>query len=248
MIGTLVTVCSAQAPPAVPGPDAAVIPIRIDSRIDASRVKVDEPIIAKTLQDASINGHLVKRDSKLLGHVVAARGFTFDPTPYATQQPSVLALHFDTVMGVSGPVGVTAWVRAFADHSAALGASGARYYDEYDRIGLVVQIGGDRYRPADVLVYSPDDDIVAYHRDNGVFARLLAGEYRGRFSHFQCEATPNEVSVAMFSASACGLYGFHNAYLVDNGRGQLPGTFQLESRRQTVVVDRGSVALLQLIQ
>jgi hypothetical protein len=79
-----------------------------------------------------------------------------------------------------------------------------------------------------------------------VFARLLAAESVNQPSSLHCEATDSEQSVAIFSADACGVYGLNTVSLVDSGA-EDHGAFVLESRRETVKVDAGSTALLQVM-
>ncbi len=112
----------------------------------------------------------------------------------------------------------------------------------------MVQIGGDTFRPNEAAVFSSQGDIVAYNRKGGVFARLSPGEYRSRYSHIQCEGTSSEEPVALFSASACGLYGFKDVYLADNGTGEQLGTCRLESRRHSVKLYKASTALMQIME
>jgi hypothetical protein len=60
-----------------------------------------------------------------------------------------------------------------------------------------------------------------------------------------CYASDTEQSVAIFSASACGLFGFDDIYLAVNGN-ESGGTFRLESRHDSVKIYAGSGALLQV--
>jgi hypothetical protein len=109
-------------------------------------------------------------------------------------------------------------------------------------------IGGDSYRADETPITTQGGDIVGYNRKDGVFARLLDSEYSSRYSHFQCEGSgETEQAVAIFSPSACGLYGFQDVYMADDGLGKEVGTFRLESRRHTVKLYAQSTALLQII-
>jgi hypothetical protein len=177
--------------------------------------------------------------------VVDARPYTFDPTPYVKLTPSVLAIHFDRIVdhGVDTPL--TASLRAMADPNSSDGASWPTYTYEGDPFGTVILIGGDHYTPRTTQVYSPDRDVVGYKRLHGVYARLIANDYVGRGVILHCYATETEQSVAIFSANACGLFGFDSVYLAVNGN-ESGGTFRLESRHCSVKIYARSGALLQV--
>lgn len=225
-----------------------VIPIMFEEGIDASKAKSDDVVTASTIQTVWLHGAEIRKGAKVVGHVVVARPFMFDPVPYASQQPSILSIRFDKVITKDRTADVVVWVRALADPVDSRRAKAVEHFDEHDTVGTMVQIGGDTYRPNEEAVFSPQGDIVAYNRKGGVFARLLPGEYGSRYSHLRCEGTSTEEPVAIFSADACGLYGFKDVYMAGNGTGEQLGTFRLESRRHSVKLYKGSTALLQIME
>ena len=76
-------------------------------------------------------------------------------------------------------------------------------------------------------------------RVHGVYARLIANDYVGSGVILHCYASDTEQSVAIFSASACGLFGFDSVYLAVNGN-ESGGTFRLESRHGSVMIAPGA--------
>lgn len=79
-----------------------------------------------------------------------------------------------------------------------------------DLQGAVTQIGGDQLTPSQSQLYSSDgDDVVAYNKRDGVYAHLIANR--------NCNASSVEVSVGIFSGSACGLYGFNQISVLETG-------------------------------
>jgi hypothetical protein len=227
--------CAAQLPA------STTLPVVFERTVDAGRVKSGDVVRAKTIQAVSVSGAEIRKGATLTGHVVEARGFVFDPTHYAVQKSSYLSIHFDQVedKGVTIPVNVS--VRALANSIAADEASRPRRTDDTDNLGTMVLIGGDHYSPiGKELVSSDDEDIVGYIRREGVFAHLLAGSDGGLL----CNGTDTEQAVGIFSAGACGLYGFSSLSMPDNGSRQT-GTFRLESHHGTVKLYAGSAALLQ---
>lgn len=226
------------------------LPIVFTHGVDASKAKAGDLVTAKTMQVVTLaDGTVLPKGTTILGHVTVSRPFTFDSTPYAAQNPSVLSIHFDALQTKTAKVPVVIWVRALADSVSSQSAVTPRHVDEErDVVGYMVQIGGDSFRRDQNLVYSPDGDVVEYNRKHGTFARLLPGGYANRYSHFDCEGSGvTEESVAIFSADACGLYGFgdEDAYLADNGQGEELGTFSLASRHHTVKLYTQSTALLE---
>src|SRR5580698_3351115 len=76
-------VTSEQAAPTSTG--SSVIPITFGETIDASRAKSGDVVTASTIQTVWLHGSEIRRGAKVLGHVVLARAFAFDPAPYASQ-------------------------------------------------------------------------------------------------------------------------------------------------------------------
>jgi hypothetical protein len=74
----------------------------------------------------------------------------------------------------------------------------------------MIQVGGDQYTPGGRVAFSPERDAVAYVRQDGVHARLIANEYVHNGVMLQCGATSTEQSIGIFSASACGFFGYNS--------------------------------------
>jgi hypothetical protein len=231
--------------PAQSLPPGTTLPVRFTHTIEAGKAKSGDVVMAKTMQLVRLpDGQILPKDIEVAGHVVDSRPFIFDPEPYATRRPSYISVHFDRIaaQGVDIPLNVS--VRALANTIAAYDASTPHYIDETDSRGTMVQIGGDQFSPVGKELLSSDGNIVGYIRGHGVFARLISNTYVSQYASFHCRSTNTEQSVAIFSPSACGLYGFDSIYMADNGRDG--GAFRLESRRQTVKLYAGSAALLEL--
>ncbi len=226
-------------------PPSTAIPVLFTHTIEAGKAKPGDVVAAKTMQLVRLpDGQILPKGIAVVGHVIDSRSFVFNPAPYATQQPSYIFIHFDRIVAKGLDIPLNVSVRALANTIVSYEASTPHYADETDSRGTMVQIGGDQYSPVGKELLSSDGDVVGYIRSHGVFARLIANEYLTRYAGFRCSSTNTEQSVAIFSASACGLYSFDSIYMPDNGRDG--GTFRLESRRQTVKLYAGSAALLQV--
>jgi hypothetical protein len=226
--------CAAFTPAgwAITLPGETAIPVIFTHTIDAKKAKAGDVVTAKTMQVVLLpNGEQLPKGTLITGHVVAARPFKFDETPYAVQQPSYLSIQIDHV----GDLQVATSLRALATALTVGEALTPQGIDESDSLGTMVLIGGAHYSPiAKRITDGPDDDIVGYNKKQGVFARLLPGGAG-------CSGTETEQSVAIFSPDACGLYGFVGDHLTAKD-----GIFRLESTHRTVNIHEGSAALLQV--
>jgi hypothetical protein len=213
-------------------PGETAIPVVFTHTIDAKKAKAGDVVTAKTMQLVLLpNGEELPKGTLVTGHVVEARPFKFDETPYAVQQPSYLAIQLDHVAESQ----VATSVRALASAMAVEKALSPQRVDETDSPGTMVLIGGGHYSPVGKRVTDGQyDDIVGYKKKQGVFARLRPGGPG-------CNGTQTEQSVAIFSPDACGLFDFFSDRLTATD-----GTFRLESTHQTVNIRAGSAALLQV--
>ena len=219
------------------------IPVAFTKNIDADHAHAGDPVVVKTTQVVKLgNGQVIPAGAEVIGHVVATSPFIFDRTPYARQKQAQLAIHFDSIVNHGQQLQVSVYVRAMADPIASWEAVEPPSAD--DTLVTLTQVGGDQLTPSQSEVLSRDGDVVAYQRHGGVFAHLIAS--RGN-SPDGCDSTDTEQSMKIFSASACGLYGFTDVSLVESGRRNATGTFVLQSRRSAPKIWKHSNALLEVI-
>jgi hypothetical protein len=158
------------------------------------------------------------------------------PSP---QRQSALTIQFDLLQfrGQSLPLKVT--VRAMADPITSEEARMPQA-TSVDVQGTVTQIGGDQLTPSQSKVYSSDgDDVVAYNKRDGVYAHLIANR--------TCNASSVEVSVGIFSGSACGLYGFNHVSARETGSAAKPSMLTLVSTHTSPKIWKNSTALLEVL-
>jgi hypothetical protein len=229
-------------------PQSTAIPVRFVHSLDAKKAKVGDAVTAETMQVITLpGGEEIAKGTMIVGHIVAAQAFHFDPTPYAHQQPSLISIHFDKLQKGDAVIPLNLSVRAIASTIDSQEAARPHYLDETDRVGTIKLIGGTEFTPFDKMIQSDDGDAIGYNRKEGVFARLTASGYSGPGASFHCDGTNTEQSVAIFSPNACGVYGFAGDYLSDNGQDG-SGTFTLAVRGHSVKLYAGSTALLQVNQ
>jgi hypothetical protein len=215
-----------------------VIPITFTKTLSADKARVGDVIYAKTTQVARlVTGELIPAGTEVLGHVAAATGFVYDKTPYATQKESVLEIQFDSLHLGGRDLALKVTVRAMADPLTSWGAREQNVAD--DSLATVTQIGGDILIPSQSEVVNRSGDVVAYNRRNGVYAHLIA---RGN-----CDGSTNEVSMDIYSASACGLYGFTDVAARETGSPSYPSRLSLVSTHTSPKIWRHSTALLEVL-
>lgn len=226
-------------------PAATTIPIQLTHTIDAGKVKAGDSVRAKTTQEVVLaDGKVLPKGSFVVGHIVEAQPFIYNETPYAKQMPSSVAVQFDRVELKGDSIPAAFSVRAMADPIRSSEAYTPQFNGNINTEGATVQIGGDQLLPSTDKVFSARGDIVGYSRKNGVFARLLPNEYVSAHASYLCSGSPSEQAVGIFSANACGLYGFSPATYISENGGRT-GVIRLESRRHTVELNAGTTALLQ---
>src|ERR1700761_1135860 len=93
-------------------PGQTTLPVLFTHTISSAKAKVGDQVTAKTMQVVLLpTGEQLPKGTEVVGHIVEARSFHFDDTPYAKQQPSDLAIQFDTVRNT--PIAAT--IRAMAN-------------------------------------------------------------------------------------------------------------------------------------
>jgi hypothetical protein len=224
---------------AVEFPPQTTLPIVFTSTVTAKRAHSGDPVFAKTIQAVTLsNGATLPSGSKIVGHVAEASAFTFDKSPYAKQKGATLTIHFDTVEGgdIKAPLNVT--VRALADVFATAAAKEPQASD-MDPVGTLTLVGGEYLIPSQNEVRNIDVDVVAYNKHGGVYAHLIPN---GR-----CDGNSTEVSMGIFAATACGLYGYTNVSAIEFGSPGNPSTLTLTSSRTSPAIWKNSTALLEVL-
>ena len=222
----------------------ATLPVTFTQTIDANRSRVGDVMIAKTMQAIHLeNGEVIPSGAKVTGHVAQVAGFKFDRTPYAKQTPSSLAVHFDTLIAKSGSYPLNVYVRAMADPITSSDARKPKPSDD-DPDGTLTQVGGELYKPHWGEVINMDEDVVGYSKHGGIVAHLIASTGN---SPDGCDGGSREQPVAIFSASACGLYGFAGTTLQSNGRTGEQSTLVLHAQRGAAEIWKNSTALLEVL-
>lgn len=215
------------------------LPIVFTRTLSAKHAKAGDAILAKTTQVVHLpSGLVLPEGTRIVGHVVSANPFIYDKTPYARQKPSELIIRFDSVEIDSARLPLHVTLRAMASPIATNDAREPKSSD-LDPLSTVTQVGGDLLVPSQKEVVNRQGDVVAYNRRNGIYAHLIANG--------QCDASDKEVSVGIFSPTACGLYGFGNVSLQAAGSVSKPSEVELVSTHSSPEIWKHTAALLEVL-
>jgi hypothetical protein len=233
----------AQTSPSEMLAPGTTLPIQFDRAVDPAHSHTGDSISAKTTQQVRLaNGQVLPSGSHVTGHIVNASGFNFDKTPYAKQSPSTLSIRFDSITNKEVTVPLHVSLRAMADPLTVWAAQEPKSTD-LDPLSTTTQIGGDLVTPSQNEVMSQDGDIVGYRRRGGVVAHLISASGNGPAA---CDASDTEQAMGLFSASACGLYGYTDVSLIDNGSTRNDSSLTLVSRRRSAKIWAKTAALLEV--
>ena len=205
-------------------PNGTVLPLMLNSTLDAARSKPGQPITGKIKQDVPLpDGSTIPKNSTIFGQVVSV-------SPASATAPSRLAIKFDrlTVKGKQLPI--AAHLRALASMTEVFEARmPTNAWDDYGTSPSdwnTVQVGGAGvFRGSGEVI--ADGQVVGRATDYGaVTAKLVAAPARG------CKADgEREQALWIFSPAACGVYGFSDLRLVHAGRTEPVGIIEFESPR-----------------
>ncbi len=223
-------------------PAGTIIPVMLQTTLDARKVKVGQKIKTRVMQDIPLSSQTrIRAGSKLIGHVV-------EVTRPTGAFGSRLVISFDRLTTGGAEVPVTTSLRSLAsmmdvfEAQVPTTAFADRGTSESDWV--TVQIGGDAvYRGAE-MVMSPDGQVVGKSTVAGdVTAKPLASRDGGCRGVVAGNDRPQ--ALWLFSPSACGAYGFENLKIAHAGRQNPVGQIILESDKN-VHLGGGSGLLLRV--
>lgn len=218
-------------------PAHATLPITFTRTVSASHAKAGDLILARTTQAVRLtDGREVSSGAVVKGHVLAAKPFTYDKTPYAKQMAGTLEIQLDSleVQGQAVPLHVS--LRAMADPVTVSETYESKIPDYLPQAETEL-VGGDLISPTQKEIRNQDGDVVGYNKRGGAFAHLIANG-QGRQS---CDGGDTEQPISRFSASACGLYGFTDVFLTSFNSSRIG----LASTRVSPKIWKYSTALLE---
>ena len=221
-------------------PSGTLLPAMLDDTVDSDKSKPGEAISAKLRQDVPLpHGGKIKRESKLLGHVVAV-------SPASGGNPYQITVKFEQVEVNKHPVTISVGLRAYAtmelvaqsrQPANANSGNGTSVWD----VNLS-QIGGQIAYTGQKVVKWNGQVVGRIPQPGWVLAVPMANP------GFGCAgpgANTAEQAFWVFSTNACGIYGNNDMTLVSGIGGTTPGQIVFKSPK-SITVRGGSGWLLQV--
>lgn len=214
-------------------PAGTLLPVALGHGINAGKLRAGDRIHAKVMQ--SIPGTPVRRGARVVGRVVAVSS--------GSNGPAKVAIRFDAVRWQGSAIRVSTDLRAVA---SPMEVQMAQVPEDMSSRGLTPetwttqQIGGDQvYRGGGPVARgeTPVGKPVPYGVE-AVPQPSENGPCRGAQGNGQPQA------LWLFSANACGVYGFGNLRIERPGRST--GTIVLSSNTGNLKVGGGSALLLHV--
>ena len=220
-------------------PSGTVLPVLLNSTLDARHDKPGKNISGKVMQDVPLpdGGARIPKGAKIFGQVVRAR-------PASAASPAQLTVKFDRLEFDGKGVSISAHLRALASMTAVFEARmPTNSWDDYGTSQSdwnTIQVGGAGvFRGSGQVI--ADGAVVGQATDYGaVTARLISAPKSG------CHADegPREQALWVFSPWACGPYGFVDLRIAHAGRTDPVGEIEFLSQRN-VYIQGGSGWLLR---
>jgi len=213
-------------------PPGTVLPVMLNSTLDARHAKPGEIITGHIMQDVPLPDNArIRCGARVVGHIVSA----------STSPAARLTVSFDQVEFRGKPIPIAAHLRALASAfevtQAGLPTNTVDDYGSSTSDWNTMQIGGaEVFRGSGEVMTA--GSVVGRATDYGaVTAQLQSAPQRGCSS-----GSSREQSLWLFSPWACGTYGLGDLRIVPAGR---PGDITLESSGNVRVIG-GSGWLLQV--
>lgn len=233
----LTTVClSAQQVPA-----GTLLPVMLDGKLESDKSKPGQEISAKLMQEVPLpDGGKIKRESKVMGHVVAISSASAGHDAKVTVQ-------FDQIDIDKHLVPISVGLRALASMEAiSIARQGVNPNSGLGTTGWdlnLLLVGGQAAFTGQQIVKSQTGQVVGRIPEPGaVLAIPMANPARG------CPGlTGNTSNQAfwLFSTDACGVYGDKDLTVVSGIGGTTPGQIVLTAPKR-FTVEGGSGWLLQV--
>lgn len=215
-------------------PQGTILPAQLLSSIDTRRSEVGDRVPARLMQDISLPGFRIPAGARLIGQIVEVR-------------PDRVSWRFDRLLTGGESIPIRTNLRALASpveiHDAQLpsnSAGGDRGSAELD--WNTIQVGGDVVYGRRGGVVTEGDEVVGHSLfGDGVLGMPVAG--RG------CRGTVGANAPQafwLFSASACGLYGYPDFSMIHAGRTDPVGVITITSTGR-LKIRTGSGMLLRAL-
>jgi len=222
-------------------PAGTILPLQLDTSLNSAKSKPGQVVTARLMQDVPLpSGGRIRAGSKAIGRVL-------DVVEARDGSGAKLSLQFDTLEVAKRRIPMTTNLRALASMMEVEDAQ-------------IPKTGPDRGTPENAWTTTQVGDDVVYRGGgpvanglqvvgtptaaNGVLARIASKP--GSKCHGDLGDNDQPQALWVFSADACGTYGFPDLAIVHAGRSHPVGQITLASERSNFDVRSGSGLLLRV--
>lgn len=224
-------------------PVGTIIPVELDSSINAKKCKAGQTVVASVAQDVPLSGGAkIKAGTRVLGEVLAV-------TPAQKSQPATLAFRFNKIAISGQDMPIMTDLRALASPNEVGFAQVQLSVPDWGSSPpwelTTILIGGDiAYRETGIVERRGETVGKSVYAGNwGVLSKVeasLDGECQGAVP-----GNDKPQALWVFSHDACGVYGYE-AVITNLGRANPEGRIALASTKGNLIVRRGSALLLEV--
>jgi len=219
-------------------PAGTILPLQLNTSLNSKKSKPGQVVTARLMQDVPLpSGAKIHAGAKVVGHII-------DVVNARDGSGAKLALQFDTLEVSKRRIPVTTNLRALASMMEVEDAQIPKVGPDHgtpENWWTTVQIGGD----------------VVYHGDAVTNGLRMVGKPTGDGVLVQVASKPGSKcrgpvgidypqALWLFSADACGAYGFTDLTIAHTGRSDPAGKITLASERKNFNVRSGSGILLRV--
>jgi len=220
-------------------PTGTILPVQLNSSLNSKKSKPGQVITARVMQDVPLpSGGKIRAGSKAVGHII-------DVAEASNGSGAKLSLQFDRLAVSNRALPITTDLRALASMMDVEDAQ-------------VPQIGPDRGTSEDAWTTTQIGGDVDYHdgpvtkglqvvgmpTHDGVLVRLASKP--GTKCRGDLSGSDLPQAFWLFSADACGTYGFRDLTIQHAGRSNPVGQITLTSEKDNFDVRSGSGLLLRV--
>jgi hypothetical protein len=222
-------------------PPGTVLPLRLNSSLNSKKVKPGQPVRATLMQEIPLTSRSrLRAGAEVTGRVVSA-------TPSASGG-AVVSVQFDTLKISGRSIPITTNLRALASPLEVEGAQLPKAGPDHgtsENAWTTEQVGGDVvYRGGGPVAHG--FQVVGEPTFDGVLVHL--GSKVGTKCRGEIEGNARLQATWVFSADACGIYGFSGLTVKHAGRTDPVGQITLASAEHDFNIRRGSGLLLRVNQ
>lgn len=234
-IGTATLLAAQTIPP------GTVLPVMLNSTLNAKSNKVGRQISGRIMQDVPLpDGQRIPAGSRVVGHIV-------EVDRPAAGSGSRVVFSFDRIVVRGNSISVSTSLRAIASMMAVFEAQlPTNAIDDYgtsESDWNTIQVGGDGVFRGSGKVVAADQVVGTANSAGEVTAKLAAVPDRG--CRASVDGNDREQALWVFSTTACGTYGFGDLGIAHAGRSAPTGKIAFTAR-ENVYVRGGSGMLLRV--